>query len=160
MYANPRLKPRSVSMFRSAGILALGLISTCHALTFKEPGHEIVASASVSYNGHVNGGPVSAGTSLGGGGGGGASAGGINYNRPYFDDISPHNVTTIVDETAVLKCRVKNKGDRTVSPFLLHANITAGSRIYLSAQWWIAEEGKVVKCDAMPARRSATALRH
>lgn len=34
--------------------------------------------------------------------------------RPFFDDISPRNITSIVDETAVLKCRVKNKGDRTV----------------------------------------------
>ncbi|XP_058825620.1 uncharacterized protein LOC131685727 [Topomyia yanbarensis] len=35
--------------------------------------------------------------------------------KPYFDDISSRNVTTLVDDTAVLKCRVKHKGDRTVS---------------------------------------------
>lgn len=35
--------------------------------------------------------------------------------KPYFDDISPRNITTVVDDTAILKCRVKNKGDRTVS---------------------------------------------
>lgn len=34
---------------------------------------------------------------------------------PFFDDISPRNVTTVVDDTVVLKCRVKNKGNRTVS---------------------------------------------
>ncbi|XP_055380642.1 zwei Ig domain protein zig-8-like, partial [Condylostylus longicornis] len=36
-------------------------------------------------------------------------------DKPYFDDISPRNVTTVVDDTAILKCRVKNKGNRTVS---------------------------------------------
>ncbi|KAM7341326.1 defective proboscis extension response 7 isoform 2-T6 [Cochliomyia hominivorax] len=35
--------------------------------------------------------------------------------RPYFDDINSRNVTTVADETAILKCRVKNKGNRTVS---------------------------------------------
>lgn len=35
--------------------------------------------------------------------------------QPYFDDISPRNVTTVVDESIILKCRVKNKGNRTVS---------------------------------------------
>lgn len=37
------------------------------------------------------------------------------YEKPYFDDISPRNITTVVDETAILKCRVKHMGDRTVS---------------------------------------------
>uniref|UniRef100_A0A8D8KX01 Netrin receptor DCC n=2 Tax=Culex pipiens TaxID=7175 RepID=A0A8D8KX01_CULPI len=36
-------------------------------------------------------------------------------NKPYFDDVSPRNVTTVVDDMAVLKCRVKHKGNRTVS---------------------------------------------
>ncbi|XP_053690759.1 hemicentin-2-like [Sabethes cyaneus] len=36
-------------------------------------------------------------------------------NKPYFDDVSPRNVTTVVDDTALLKCRVKHKGNRTVS---------------------------------------------
>ncbi|XP_053967720.1 zwei Ig domain protein zig-8-like [Anastrepha obliqua] len=35
--------------------------------------------------------------------------------RPYFDDDSPRNVSTVADEPAILKCRVKNKGNRTVS---------------------------------------------
>lgn len=35
-------------------------------------------------------------------------------DRPYFDDISPRNVTAVVEETAILRCRVKNKGNRTV----------------------------------------------
>ncbi|XP_017062653.1 zwei Ig domain protein zig-8 isoform X2 [Drosophila eugracilis] len=36
-------------------------------------------------------------------------------NRPFFDDISPRNVSAVVDEIAILRCRVKNKGNRTVS---------------------------------------------
>lgn len=35
--------------------------------------------------------------------------------RPYFDDVSPRNVTAIVGQSAVLHCRVKNLGQRTVS---------------------------------------------
>ncbi|ACY70468.1 uncharacterized protein dpr7 isoform X2 [Drosophila virilis] len=38
-----------------------------------------------------------------------------NLDRPYFDDISPRNISAVVDETAILRCRVKNKGNRTVS---------------------------------------------
>lgn len=41
----------------------------------------------------------------------------VTSGKPYFDDISARNVTTVVDDTAILKCRVKNKGDRTVSDF-------------------------------------------
>lgn len=40
-----------------------------------------------------------------------------SVEKPYFDDISPRNITTVVDDAAILKCRVKNKGDRTVSDF-------------------------------------------
>ncbi|EDV90919.1 GH23959 [Drosophila grimshawi] len=36
-------------------------------------------------------------------------------DQPYFDDISPRNISAVVDETAILRCRVKNKGNRTVS---------------------------------------------
>ncbi|XP_017853731.1 zwei Ig domain protein zig-8 isoform X2 [Drosophila busckii] len=35
--------------------------------------------------------------------------------KPYFDDISPRNISGVVDEAAILRCRVKNKGNRTVS---------------------------------------------
>ncbi|XP_058825616.1 hemicentin-2-like isoform X2 [Topomyia yanbarensis] len=45
----------------------------------------------------------------------GHSVGGGGDNKPYFDDVSPRNVTTVVDDTAILKCRVKHKGNRTVS---------------------------------------------
>ncbi|KPU74692.1 uncharacterized protein Dana_GF21678, isoform C [Drosophila ananassae] len=38
-----------------------------------------------------------------------------NIDRPFFDDISPRNVSVVVDEIAILRCRVKNKGNRTVS---------------------------------------------
>lgn len=42
--------------------------------------------------------------------------------QPFFDDISPRNVTTVVDDTVVLKCRVKNKGNRTVSTLINISN--------------------------------------
>ncbi|XP_053670868.1 uncharacterized protein LOC128721168 [Anopheles nili] len=38
-----------------------------------------------------------------------------SVEKPYFDDVNSRNVTTVVDDTAILKCRVKHKGDRTVS---------------------------------------------
>lgn len=107
----------SFSVPPSTGIIALGLISHGGGVwAFGEPGPDIVASGPAAYNGHSgssSGGAPSSISSSSNGNGNGA----INYNRPYFDDISPRNVTSIVDETAVLKCRVKNKGDRTVSPF-------------------------------------------
>ncbi|CAD7094182.1 unnamed protein product [Hermetia illucens] len=39
----------------------------------------------------------------------------IDTDKPYFDDVNPRNVTTVVDDIAILRCRVKNKGNRTVS---------------------------------------------
>ncbi|XP_060661304.1 zwei Ig domain protein zig-8 isoform X2 [Drosophila nasuta] len=38
-----------------------------------------------------------------------------SMDRPFFDDISSRNISAVVDETAILRCRVKNKGNRTVS---------------------------------------------
>lgn len=35
--------------------------------------------------------------------------------KPFFDDISARNVTAIVGQPAILNCRVKHVGDRTVS---------------------------------------------
>lgn len=40
-------------------------------------------------------------------------------HRPYFDDVGPRNVTAVVGQAAVLNCRVKHPGDRTVSKFEL-----------------------------------------
>nr|XP_032514529.1 protein sidekick-1-like isoform X2 [Danaus plexippus plexippus] len=46
---------------------------------------------------------------------------GVNVNvdpraeRPYFDDVSPRNVSTVVGQSAVLRCRAKHIGNRTVS---------------------------------------------
>ncbi|KAG5682149.1 hypothetical protein PVAND_011521 [Polypedilum vanderplanki] len=40
---------------------------------------------------------------------------GIKDDKPYFEAVYPRNVSTVVDDTAILKCVVKNKGDRTVS---------------------------------------------
>ncbi|XP_062554689.1 uncharacterized protein LOC134219836 [Armigeres subalbatus] len=57
-------------------------------------------------------------------------------NKPYFDDVSPRNVTTVVDDTAVLKCRVKHKGNRTVSWMRkrdLHI-LTSGTHTYTGDQ--------------------------
>lgn len=88
----------SSTLLSPTGTIALGLI-TNGVGAFGEADTDI----SVSFNGHPS--PVVSSS----------SNTAINYNRPYFDDISPRNVTSIVDETVVLKCRVKNKGDRTVS---------------------------------------------
>lgn len=35
--------------------------------------------------------------------------------KPYFDNVGPRNVTAVVGQSALLKCRVKSPGDRTVS---------------------------------------------
>ncbi|XP_043467583.1 basement membrane-specific heparan sulfate proteoglycan core protein-like isoform X1 [Leptopilina heterotoma] len=37
------------------------------------------------------------------------------WDKPYFDDVSPRNVTAIVGQMAELNCHVKHPGDRTVS---------------------------------------------
>lgn len=34
--------------------------------------------------------------------------------KPYFDDIGPRNVTAVVGQSAILNCRVKHPGERTV----------------------------------------------
>jgi len=54
--------------------------------------------------------------------------------RPFFDDISPRNVSAVVDEIAILRCRVKNKGNRTVSHygfFLLFLHIGLYRNIFI-----------------------------
>lgn len=49
---------------------------------------------------------------------------GIKTNeKPFFDEIFPRNVSVVVDDTAILKCVVKNKGDRTVSRFFLLSTV-------------------------------------
>ncbi|CAG9803907.1 unnamed protein product [Chironomus riparius] len=40
---------------------------------------------------------------------------GIKNEKPYFEEIHPRNISTAIDDTAILKCVVKNKGNRTVS---------------------------------------------
>lgn len=52
--------------------------------------------------------------------------------RPFFDDISPHNVTSLVGQSALLKCRVKHVGDRTVSRFISNVSL-----IKMLFQIWI-----------------------
>lgn len=39
----------------------------------------------------------------------------IKSEKPFFDEIYPRNISTVIDDVAILKCVVKNKGDRTVS---------------------------------------------
>ena len=39
---------------------------------------------------------------------------GIKNEKPYFEEIHPRNISTAIDDTAILKCVVKNKGNRTV----------------------------------------------
>lgn len=39
----------------------------------------------------------------------------VKTDKPYFDDVGPRNVTAVVGQTALLKCRVKHPGERTVS---------------------------------------------
>ncbi|KAJ8683609.1 hypothetical protein QAD02_019401, partial [Eretmocerus hayati] len=38
-----------------------------------------------------------------------------SWDKPYFDDVSPRNVTAIVGQTAELSCHVKHLGERTIS---------------------------------------------
>lgn len=45
----------------------------------------------------------------------GSSAAGEGRERPYFDDVSPRNVSAVVGQSAVLRCRAKHIGNRTVS---------------------------------------------
>ncbi|XP_026740937.1 protein sidekick-1-like isoform X2 [Trichoplusia ni] len=40
---------------------------------------------------------------------------GARPERPYFDDVSPRNVSAVVGQAAVLRCRAKHIGNRTVS---------------------------------------------
>lgn len=40
---------------------------------------------------------------------------GTRPERPYFDDVSPRNVSAVVGQAAVLRCRAKHIGNRTVS---------------------------------------------
>ncbi|XP_060804409.1 protein sidekick-1 isoform X4 [Amyelois transitella] len=44
-----------------------------------------------------------------------AGSEGARPDRPYFDDVSPRNVSAVVGQAAVLRCRAKHIGNRTVS---------------------------------------------
>jgi hypothetical protein len=39
----------------------------------------------------------------------------IGRNEPYFDTLTPRNVTALVGKSAYLTCRVRNLGNKTVS---------------------------------------------
>lgn len=36
--------------------------------------------------------------------------------QPYFDIVGPRNVTALVGKSAYLTCKVKNLGNKTVTP--------------------------------------------
>ncbi|CAH1158386.1 unnamed protein product [Phyllotreta striolata] len=62
----------------------------------------------------------------------------IPHNRfePYFDAMTPSNVTALVGKSAYLSCRVRNLGNKTVS-WIRHRDIhilTVGSYTYTSDQ--------------------------
>ncbi|XP_034939057.1 neuronal cell adhesion molecule-like isoform X2 [Chelonus insularis] len=59
---------------------------------------------------------------------------------PYFDTSASHNVTALVGKSAILRCRVHNLGDRTVS-WIRHRDIhllTVGIDTYTSDQRFVA----------------------
>lgn len=41
--------------------------------------------------------------------------GGSRWGEPYFDSMTPKNVTALVGKSAYLSCRVRNLGNKTVS---------------------------------------------
>lgn len=41
--------------------------------------------------------------------------GGNRWGEPYFDSMTPKNVTALVGKSAYLSCRVRNLGNKTVS---------------------------------------------
>lgn len=47
-------------------------------------------------------------------------SGELRTERPYFDDVSPRNVSAVVGQSAVLRCRAKHIGNRTVSKTNMH----------------------------------------
>lgn len=49
----------------------------------------------------------------------GASGGSSSRFEPYFDVMTPKNVTALVGKSAYLSCRVRNLGNKTVRIFSL-----------------------------------------
>ena len=47
----------------------------------------------------------------------------IGRNEPYFDNLTPRNVTALVGKSAYLSCRVRNLGNKTVSNFIPNADM-------------------------------------
>ncbi|XP_044740800.1 myosin light chain kinase, smooth muscle-like isoform X1 [Chrysoperla carnea] len=71
-------------------------------------------------------------------GGPDTSSGGMSPSRydPYFDALTPRNVTALVGKSAYLSCRVRNLGNKTVS-WIRHRDIhilTVGGYTYTSDQ--------------------------
>ncbi|XP_060537035.1 papilin-like isoform X1 [Cylas formicarius] len=67
-----------------------------------------------------------------------------NRFEPYFDAMTPRNVTALVGKSAYLSCRVRNLGNKTVS-WIRHRDIhilTVGSYTYTSDQRFQAKNHK------------------
>lgn len=64
----------------------------------------------------------------------------LNRYDPYFDPLTPRNVTALVGKSAYLSCRVRNLGNKTVS-WVRHRDIhilTVGGYTYTSDQRFMA----------------------
>jgi hypothetical protein len=62
----------------------------------------------------------------------------LGRNEPYFDTLTPRNVTALVGNFAYLSCRVRNLGNKTVSEVLtavvLKMEVTYSSEMTVDSQ--------------------------
>lgn len=66
-------------------------------------------------------------------------------DKPFFDEIYPRNVSTVVDDIAILKCVVKNKGDRTVSSEITSFYLPRSSHYLFKISFLVVEFVKLVE---------------
>lgn len=67
-------------------------------------------------------------------------------DKPFFEEIYPRNISTVVDDIAILKCVVRNKGDRTVSikiSFSTHPIIYLKELSLFSSLWNLLRQRRV-----------------
>ncbi|CAH2264999.1 jg25129 [Pararge aegeria aegeria] len=63
-------------------------------------------------------------------------SGEMRAERPYFDDVSPRNVSSVVGQSAVLRCRAKHIGNRTKMTMTQYEKgLGLSSPRWLSADW-------------------------
>ncbi|XP_075215141.1 zwei Ig domain protein zig-8-like [Lycorma delicatula] len=73
------------------------------------------------------------------------TSGTISGPQPYFDPLTPTNVTALLGKTAYLSCIVRNLGNKTVS-WVRHRDIhilTVGSYTYTSDQRFMAVNNRI-----------------